>query len=497
MIVRVEGKWLLFVSCSDQEWAWIGKHFIWTDYDGNKQTILFDLNNQPKTYWGIYKFLKKHAPFPVEVENQPQVPKIRVKVPDNLLDGITLIDFQVAAVQKALMFKTGIIESITGSGKSYMILAICRWLMAYANKQRGLVVVPSMPLADQLWTEAMNCGFSEQEVGRIHGKKKNFDSQIRISVINSLIDRVELIKEADFICVDEVHSIRAEMYHPLVMSSNTDYILGFSGSPYSSFDMSQSYGDMTVLGLSGGVVYRTDTAYIRKIGLVAEPVILFKTVPGLKKKYRGNPSKIYNENIVDNYYRNNIIVEYSEMFHKLGFKTLILVQHQRHAKILMEKLKHLRVISVFGANKGLKLDDLGNIQDCSINYQDVRQEFADECYDILIASPVLDTGFDLSGVGGVIMGAGNKPKIKYIQRVGRGLRRKKIGPNRVYILDFIDRGHVYSYSHSMKRRRIYEEIQAVITEDHYAFNRMLYDHARQVAEAMKLQGAHNVLGSTT
>ena len=67
------------------------------------------------------------------------------------------------------------------------------------------------------------------------------------------------------------------------------------------------------------------------------------------------------------------------------------------------------------------------------------------------------------------MAGGGKSRIKNLQRIGRGLRRKE-GLNEVYIIDFDDKTHVYLASQSKKRKILYQEdIEATIIEDEDEF----------------------------
>ena len=92
----------------------------------------------------------------------------------------------------------------------------------------------------------------------------------------------------------------------------------------------------------------------------------------------------------------------------------------------------------------------------------------------------MDEGVDIPSVGAVVLAGGMKSRIKFIQRIGRGSRRKKVGPNYVYVLDFWDGDHVYLRSHSKKRRAMAEDIEAEIVDDMYEFNNRVHYHAEEL-----------------
>jgi hypothetical protein len=73
-------------------------------------------------------------------------------------------------------------------------------------------------------------------------------------------------------------------------------------------------------------------------------------------------------------------------------------------------------------------------------------------------------------------------KIKNIQRLGRGLRRKTKGYNRVYVLDFEDRTHVYFNAQYKKRKALMQDIEATILDSEAQFLELAVDHCNQLKE---------------
>jgi superfamily II DNA or RNA helicase len=117
-----------------------------------------------------------------------------------------------------------------------------------------------------------------------------------------------------------------------------------------------------------------------------------------------------------------------------------------------------------------------------LDYNEFRESFANGEYKLVIASQVMDEGMDIPSIGAVIMGGGGKSRIKLTQRLGRGLRRKTTGLNRVYIVDFMDRTHVFLNAHSKKRKKFYEDAGALMIADHYQFNVLAHQHGQQLNE---------------
>jgi len=73
---------------------------------------------------------------------------------------------------------------------------------------------------------------------------------------------------------------------------------------------------------------------------------------------------------------------------------------------------------------------------------------------VLIGSNILDVGVDCPALGMVINAAGGKAEVNLRQRIGRGLRSKKTGPNVCFFLDFTDIHNKHLGKHSATRRGI-------------------------------------------
>jgi len=77
--------------------------------------------------------------------------------------------------------------------------------------------------------------------------------------------------------------------------------------------------------------------------------------------------------------------------------------------------------------------------------------------DVLIGSTILDVGVDVPSVGVVILAGGFKAEYSIRQRIGRGLREKKSGPNVAFIVDFTDEHNNHLRGHAQERKRIVAE----------------------------------------
>jgi len=97
-------------------------------------------------------------------------------------------------------------------------------------------------------------------------------------------------------------------------------------------------------------------------------------------------------------------------------------------------------------------------------------------------------GFEVVGPDNLfLMGdftVAHNSRIKVMQRLGRGVRKKLKGPNRVYILDFWDNSHVYLRAHSRKRKLVYEQDhEATFIDNPHLWYGLAVQHSKEIGNA--------------
>jgi len=159
-------------------------------------------------------------------------------------------------------------------------------------------------------------------------------------------------------------------------------------------------------------------------------------------KVAGRPwAHIYKESVVENTYRNKLILKYAGELQRLGKKTLILVREIEHGRLLEESL--VDTVFLHGGFNDEYIDE--SVRDFE------RGEFS-----TIIATSIFDEGIDLPVINALILAAGGKSSITTLQRIGRGLRRKKVD-NRLFVFDFYDKMNSYMEKHAKNRVAICEK----------------------------------------
>lgn len=128
---------------------------------------------------------------------------------------------------------------------------------------------------------------------------------------------------------------------------------------------------------------------------------------------------------------------------RYGLTSMVLVQRRNHGDRINELLGKVGMRAEFingdddaeGRKRALSKLGTGEIQ-------------------VLIGTNILDVGVDVPSVGCIVLAGGGKAEVANRQRIGRGLRAKKTGPNICFVLDFMDEHNQHLQEHALQRRAI-------------------------------------------
>jgi superfamily II DNA or RNA helicase len=180
-------------------------------------------------------------------------------------------------------------------------------------------------------------------------------------------------------------------------------------------------------------------------GILARPVFKIGTLSTRPKNLMlGTPwQAAYRLGIVNNDERNQAIAFEAHRAALNGLSVMVLIQQKAHGRILSELL----------AKRGLRVAFIDGDND-QAERKKALQGLASGQINVLIGSTILDVGVDVPAVGMVILAGGGKAEVALRQRIGRGLRAKKSGPNVALILDLFDGHNRYLKEHSLQRLSI-------------------------------------------
>jgi len=376
---------------------------------------------------------------------------------------VTARDYQEIATDKSISKKRGIVKIATGGGKSFVSANII------ANVSRGPVIfyVLSKDLMYQTMAEFSKfiwqngkplevgqigdgiCDIKDvnvctiqtcaQALGKKNKKKSDDEPNSKEKKVKkeSHIQILNLIQKAKVIFVDEVHHAAADTVQQVVEASKEAvYRFGMSASPWRDDGL-----DMLIESCFGRYLVDINASYLIKRGFLIQPSIYMVTVDTKPSEDATNYHAIYDECIVNNEYRNNMIAEFANKLSNDGHSTLILVKNIEHGNMLESMIDGSLFISGKDTTKIRK---------------ETIQELKEGKRKIVIASTIADEGLDIPNLSALILGGSGKSSTRALQRIGRALRPDNVsGKDSAIIIDFYDQAK-YLKTHARQREKIYK-----------------------------------------
>ena len=253
---------------------------------------------------------------------------------------------------------------------------------------------------------------------------------------------LRLLEMFEFVILEEAHEASGDSYYEIMAAcKNAHYRLALTATPFMKED---EEANKRLMACSGPIGIKVTEKTLIDKGILARPYFKFLTPdkpPGL---FKSTPwPRCYEIGVVNSAPRNAMIIREALRAVKHNLAVLILVARQSHGKILEKAMKDngIRCEFIFGESDQL-------------TRQRMLNRLANGAIQVLIGSTILDVGVDVPAIGMIIIASAGKAEVQFRQRIGRGLRRKKSGPNVAFIVDFIDGHNNILMRHSMQRRAI-------------------------------------------
>jgi superfamily II DNA or RNA helicase len=361
-------------------------------------------------------------------------------------------DYQLQAFVNAVRNKRILILSPTASGKSLIIYIIIRYLLQNEYK-KGLLIVPTTSLVEQMYSDFSSYGFNSDEFchRQYAGKEKTTDKFLTITTWQSIYkNEAEYFEQYDFVLGDEAHQFKAKSLTTILSGCiNANYRIGTTGT----LDGTQTHR-LVLEGLFGPVYKATTTSELIERKELAAFRIKCLILKYTKQVCLEAKNWDYNqelEYIVKNNARNEFI---KNLALSLEGNTLILFQFvEKHGKELHASIKDKagkrHVFFVFGGT------------DVEVR-ESVRSITEKESNAIIVASyGTFSTGVNIRNLHNVIFASPSKSRIRNLQSIGRGLRKgdnKEIATLFDIVDDMRDGKYTnYVLKHFIERCRIYDE----------------------------------------
>jgi superfamily II DNA or RNA helicase len=256
---------------------------------------------------------------------------------------------------------------------------------------------------------------------------------------------IDFLATIEFVIFEEAHEAGGDEYYRVGMAlKNAHYRLSLTGTAFQREAQEDNFRLMAVSGLVG--IEISEKLLIDR-GILATPVFTYLPVADVKGLFRSSPYvKGYKLGIVENEGRTQKIIDTTTYLSEYGLTAIVLVNRKAHGESIKRKL----------ITAGLKVNFIYGDKSQE-ERQNALNKLGKGVIDVLIGTSILDVGVDVPSVGSIILAGGGKSEIANRQRVGRGLRRKKIGPNYCFVFDFMDSQNSHIKTHYLQRRRIIEE----------------------------------------
>jgi len=351
--------------------------------------------------------------------------------------------YQLEAVKAAIAAKQGILQLATGSGKTECACAITKYLGLPT-----LFVVGSRELLYQAHSRFVKrLGASEGQIGMVGDGIWEPGSWVTVATVGTLEARIntqecqDLLKATEVLFVDEAHHAGAETWYDVCTLCTAGYRYGLSGTPLDRTDGA----NLRLLGTIGDVIYTVSNKFLVENGISARAEIIFSKVtePVIKKK-TPYPTA-YKQGVSDNPNMLSLVVDWVKIFHAQGLGCLVLCEEIAHGKAIDEAL--------WTATDGQFIPHvfIHGSETAEVRANTLK-DFAEGRLPVMLASSILDEGVDVPTIDALIVAGSRKSTIKTMQRLGRGLRGKKL-----IVIEFSNFCHDFLLRHSLQRYEDYKK----------------------------------------
>jgi superfamily II DNA or RNA helicase len=355
-------------------------------------------------------------------------------------------DYQIEAVRQLERHGQIIARVATGGGKSMIARTAVRRMM-----RPTLFITTRGVLMHQMKEGFEEAGFRVGVMGDGEWKPVN---GVNVAMVQTLASRLsseehgdrtrKLLQLFEFAILEEAHEAGGRSYFDVMNACvNCHYRMALTATP---FMRSDGESNMRLMAVSGQVAVKISEKMLIDRGILARPIFKFiKFEKDSSVKRFQSWQAAYLNGVVEHKGRNKAIISHALKACSKRMPTLILVQRKMHGEILKHELQAA----------GVKVQYIFGDHDQKERKQALSDLASGEAQ-VVIGSTIMDVGVDVPSIGMIILAGAGKAEIGLRQRIGRGLRAKKTGPNVCFVIDTVDTENTYLINHSKARRAIIE-----------------------------------------
>jgi superfamily II DNA or RNA helicase len=372
-----------------------------------------------------------------------------------------LRDHQLRAIRAMLESTRGVVDSPTGSGKTEMIAAACRYLYEHLGL-RSLIVEPKKGIAQQTATRLGLYYGSDIQVGYFaEGERR--EGPIIVATAQTLLahrsrmskGRVisadpqirAVVNEYEVLVYDECHRTSSPSWYEIGEASTARRRYGLSGTPLKD----QALEDARLVAMTGKVICSIPADELVSKGYAARPKIAIvmnsnASGPDLPEKDEDDKALTYADEyrlaVIENEFHNTAVVKAAAWCVDRGRQTLVFCRRMEHFQTLSRMLDEVGVqhIALWGGSSNMDRDQ-------------AKRSFKDKTIRCILATTIWDEGEDVANVGAIVLGEGVKVTTVTKQRIGRGMRPDT---DDVWVVDFVSLCSPKLSKHAHARAKAYE-----------------------------------------
>lgn len=324
-------------------------------------------------------------------------------------------------------FTAPLVQSPTGSGKTIMFSWICQ--AVFQKGKRCLILTHRREILEQtikkLFAFGLTCG---QVASGMHQTR----DLIQVTMVGTLINRMQYIEKPDLLIVDECHHSTSPTWSKILNYFYDVPRIGFSATP-ERLD-GQGLGDLFDIMIHGPQV-----AELVKLGFLSEPHI-FSSEKATNKKYhmkRGDFDKEEQTTEMSKRVIVGDVIDHKRKFLR-NLPTVTFCPSIKHCQIMNDNFNDSGIKSMVIHGK-LKKEPRENM----------IKSLSDGTIENINSCEVISEGVDIPVIAGAILLRRTMSLALYLQQVGRALRVYP-GKKGAIILDHC--GNVFIHGHVLDDR---------------------------------------------
>lgn len=430
--------------------------FLWDKYGFYAEGYRFTPSFQLKKWDGKIRFFDKRgktftklldeivpylAAWEYEVnidERRIQTPIIKTVVEENFfgIEGFTLRDYQVSAINELLINGSGFGILGTGAGKTSITAVLSAVLVQ--NGLQTIVIVPSTDLVNQTADEFKRflVNYPDITIGVYSGGTKEIDNHIVVATWQSLQNVPHYMSYFQAVIVDEAHGTKASVIRDLINDHGKHISHRYGVTGTFPKHVTDKY---TLFTSIGGIVIEVPTSWLIERGYLSTIEInVIETQDTLTEFSDYTTEKTHLSRNEDRL--STIAHVISGLPAKHG-NTMVLVNSIAQGQNLQAMIPNS--IFLYGDTK-------------TADRKEQYRQYADRDDLIVIATfGIASTGISIDRIFCLVFIDSGKSFIRSIQSAGRGLR-KKGDKNHVVVYDIYSKLK-FSKKHFKDRKKYYEE----------------------------------------